>query len=400
MLTIEEALQQVLSSVKPVKDEELLPLLEAYHRVLAHPQFAKSHVPPTDVSAMDGYAVQVDDLKAGEWIPISQRIPAGQSPTALAPNTAARIFTGSVIPPRANAVVIQENCETRDGKVKLLEVPRAGDNIRRRGQDLENGSEVLTAGHYLRPQDLGLLAASGVDRVSVFRPLRVAVLSSGDELVEPGHGLAPGQIYNANRYTLFGLLSGINMEPHHYPPIPDNLEATETALAQAATECDVILTTGGVSVGEEDHIKQAIDSLGELSLWKLKIKPGKPLAFGAINSVKGPTPLFGLPGNPVAVFVTFILIVRPYLLAMQGRRDFRADTQFYPANFTIERPNSRQEYIRVRIDGGKLEKYRSQDSAVLSSTAWANGLAIIPPDSTVTHGDQLEVIPFSHLGSL
>lgn len=412
MLSIEEAQEELLSRVHPVADVEEVPLMEACHRVLARPHYAHSNVPPADVSAMDGYAVNADELKAGEWMTVSQRIPAGQAPSTLASNTAARIFTGSVIPPGANAVVIQENCDLRDlpaqgrqatsdsqtpGKqVKILKAAQRGDHIRRSGQDLRKDAEVLSTGHLLLPQDVGLLAAAGVDQVSVFRRLRVAVLSSGDELVEPGQALAPGQIYNANRFTLNGLLTGIDLEARHYPRIPDNLKATEDALGKAAAECDVVVTTGGVSVGEEDHIKQAVMNLGELALWKLKIKPGKPLAYGSINA----TPFFGLPGNPVAVFVTFILVVRPYLLMMQGAREARTATLRYAAAFTVERPNARQEYVRVRIDDGKLLKYENQDSGVLSSTTWANGLAIVPPDTTVAIGDELEVIPYSHLGRL
>src|SRR5690606_28004291 len=214
--------------------------------------------------------------------------------------TAARLFTGSVIPAGADAVVIQENCEAREGAVKVQKQPQAGDHIRRAGQDMKHGAILLGPGHLLRPQDIGMLAAAGIDRLKVFRRLRIALLSSGDELAEPGQALRPGQIYNANRFTLDGLLRGLNMELRHYPSIADTLLATEAALQQAATECDVVITTGGVSVGEEDHIKQALNRLGELQLWKLRIKPGKPLAFGRLGS----TPFFGLPGNPVAAFVT------------------------------------------------------------------------------------------------
>lgn len=408
LLSIEDALQQLLSSAKPVAEIEHEPLINAYHRVLARPHRARDNVPPADLSAMDGYAVNTARLPIGEWITVSQRIPAGHQALELAPNTAARLFTGSVIPPGANAVVIQEHCEARnsangEAQVKVLNAPLAGDHIRRCGQDLQADAEILPAGHFLRTQDLGLLAAGGVDHVSVFRRLRVAVLSSGDELVEPGQTLAPGQIYNSNRYTLQGLLADINIDVRHYPRIPDKLSATEHALAQAAAECDLIITTGGVSVGEEDHIKQAVINRGELRLWKLKIKPGKPLAYGAIRpssralSNAGATPFFGLPGNPVAVFVTFILTVRPYLLAMQGRREVQSQSSYYPADFAVERANSRQEYLRVRIENGRLLKHPNQDSSVLSSICWANALAIVPPDTRVVPGDRLEVIPYGHL---
>jgi molybdopterin molybdotransferase len=390
MLSVEQALQQLLTAVQPVSDIEQLPLLNACHRVLARPHTARSDVPPADLSSMDGYAVNTNTLQVGEWTAISQRIPAGQAPASLTANTAARIFTGSVIPPGANAVVIQENCEAGGKRVRILTAPRAGDNIRRRGQDLRQSAEILPAGHRLLPPDVGLLAAGGIDPVSVFRRLRVAVLSSGDELVEPGEPLAPGKIYNANRFLLNALLTDIGVEVRLYPTIPDKLAATERALQQAAVECDVVVTSGGVSVGEEDHVKRAVMNVGTLDVWKLAIKPGKPLAYGSIGS----TPFFGLPGNPVAVFVTFILVVRPCLLAMQGVRDVHTETLRYPAAFSIEHPNSRQEYIRVRIDKGRLLKYPTQDSSVLSSISWGNALAIVPPDATVAVGDELDVIPY------
>lgn len=396
MLSVDDALRQLLASVDPLSDVEELSLLDAYHRILATPQRALTDVPPADVSAMDGYAVRAADYTTGEWLAVSQRIPAGKAPHELKPGTAARIFTGGVIPAGADAIVIQENCETDEDCVRFLKAPKAGEHLRRRGQDLKKEAEVLPSGRLLLPQDLGVLAAAGIDRVQVYRRLRVAVLASGDELVEPGKPLAPGQIYNANRYTLHGLLSGLNIEVRHYPPIPDDLAATETALQQAADDCDLVISTGGVSVGEEDHIKEAVSRLGQLQLWKLKMKPGKPLAYGRIGS----TPFFGLPGNPVAVFVTFIVAVRPYLMAMQGSSAVQPDSARFPAAFAIDRPNSRQEYIRVRIEDGELHSYRSQDSGVLSSTSWANALAIIPPDTTVSPGDELEAIPYSNLGIL
>lgn len=396
MLDIETAVQELLSSVEPVTETEEVPLLDARHRILAEAQFARTDVPPADVSAMDGYAVRTDQLTPGEWLPVSQRIPAGHPSAPLEMATAARIFTGSVLPKGADAVVMQENCETRDGEVKILQAPRPGLNIRRRGQDMEKGREILPSGHCLAPQDLGLLAAAGIPRVRVIRRLRVGILSSGDELVEPGQPLAAGQIYNSNCFTLHGLLAGLGVDIRHYPPIADRLADTEAALGEAANECDLLITTGGVSVGEEDHIKQAVTNLGRLALWKLRIKPGKPLAYGRV----GATPFFGLPGNPVAVFVTFVLTVRPYLLAMQGLGESRIETLHYPADFSVDEAGSRQEYLRVRIENGRLRKYRSQDSGVLSSLSWANGLAVLPPGTTVAVGDSLEVIPFSHLGRL
>ncbi|MGQ9426065.1 molybdopterin molybdotransferase MoeA [Gilvimarinus sp. F26214L] len=396
MLDIDAALARILESATPITDSEDLPLMDAWHRVLARVHRARVDVPPAAVSAMDGYAVNSAHVRPGDWLEVSQRAPAGQAPEALKPGTAARIFTGSVIPSGADAVAIQENCETRDGEVKLLQSARPGANVRARGQDLQQGQDILGSGHFLRGQDMGLLAAGGVERVSVFRRLRVAVLCSGDELVEPGQPLEPGQIYNANGFTLHGLLSSLAVEPRHYPRIPDRLAATEEALQNAAAECDVLISTGGVSVGEEDHIRQAVTNLGELDLWKLRIKPGKPLAFGRVGS----TPFFGLPGNPVAAFVTFLLLVRPFLLRRQGHSDRPLETRRLPADFAVTRASPRQEYLRVRIENGRLRAFNTQDSGVLSSTSWANGLAIVPPDTCVERGDELEVIPYDHFGGL
>lgn len=392
MIEIHDALTRILAAAVPTQEREELPLLETYGRVLAETPRAKSDVPPARVSAMDGYALHTRDYATGKWLPITQRIAAGQPAMRLEAGSAARIFTGAVIPEGANTVAIQEDCETDGQRLRIMEAPEEGQHIRAQGQDLQKDSDLFPQGHWIRAQDLGVLAAGGVDRVSVYRRLRVGILSSGDELVEPGSALQAWQIYNANRYTLHGLLQKLNMEAVHYPTMPDSLAASKTALQRAAQECDLLISSGGVSVGEEDHIKQAVEALGELALWKLRIKPGKPLAFGRIEQ----TPFFGLPGNPVAAFVTFLLVVRPFLLRMQGCLNWNVESERYPAAFSQNKPNSRREYLRVRVENNEVIPYRSQDSGVLSSTAWANALAVIPPDTTVAEGDLLEVIPYSH----
>lgn len=392
MLDIDDALQRILAEVNTVSATEELPLLESCGRVLAVSPLARADVPPAARSAMDGYALHSDDFAPDSWLDISQRIAAGHPAEPLQRGSAARIFTGGVLPPGANTIAIQEDCEEANDRVRILEKPIAGQHIRPQGQDLKKDAEILPTGHYLRPQDLGLLAAGGVDKVHVYRRLRVGILSTGDELVEPGQPLSPWQIYSANRYTLHGLVQALNMDALHYPAIPDLFPETKAALQKAASECDLLISSGGVSVGDEDHVKQAVEALGKLGLWKLRIKPGKPLAFGQV----GATPFFGLPGNPVAAFVTFLLLVRPYLMQMQGRSDWQLDSLYYPAAFSQNKANSRQEYLRVRIENNRVTSFRSQDSSLLSSTAWANALAVIPPDTTVAEGDLLEVIPYSH----
>lgn len=394
MQSIEQAQQQILAAITPVSERETVFLMEAFHRTLAQAAVSTVNVPPADVSAMDGYAINVVDLELAqtEGLAISQRIPAGSAPTSLKPNSAARIFTGAVIPNNANAVAIQENCELYDDKVKLLQPVSLNENIRLQGQDSKANSEMFSAGRRLLPQDMGLLASVGLPRIEVFRKIKVAILSSGDELVEPGQEIGPGKIFNSNRYILHGLLSSLGAEIIDQGLVEDSLEATKAALTSAAHEADCVITTGGVSVGEEDHLKAAVQAIGELNLWKLAIKPGKPLAFGNING----KPFFGLPGNPVAVFVTFLLLVRPALLKLQGTTDFiDSFTQSFPANFTAPRSGPRQEYLRVRIEDGKIERFRTQDSSVLTSTGWANALAVVPPHCSVESGDLLEVLPFS-----
>lgn len=402
LLPVENALSQVLASVEADVDRKPLrvDLMAALHQVLAEDITATINVPGSDNSAMDGYALRLAD--AGKPLLISQRIPAGALGTALLPGTAARIFTGATIPDGANVVVMQENCQVVDGTVRIEGSFRQYENIRPKGQDVAAGDLVLAAGRRLRPQDLGLLASVGVSRVLVYKSLKVAILSTGDELVDPeslapGKVLGEGQLFNSNRYTLAGLLRGLNMEVLDCGIVPDDASATAVALQAAAEHADCVISSGGVSVGEEDHVKAQVEKLGELQLWKLAIKPGKPLAFGHI----GETPFFGLPGNPTSVFVTFCLIARPFLLKLQGVVEPETVRLFGTARFTNGRSGVRQEYRRVLVcstcDGLQVQDYPNQSSGVLSSVSHSNALAVIPPGVLVEEGDTVELILLDQL---
>lgn len=402
LLPVENALVRVLATLETVARHEPLrvDLMAALHHVLAQDITATINVPGTDNSAMDGYALRLAD--AGKPLPVSQRIPAGTIGTTLQPGTAARIFTGATIPDGADVVVMQENCRVVDGTVSIDGPLSQYQNIRPKGQDMSLGDLVLGAGRRLRPQDLGLLASVGVSRVLVHKPLKIAILSTGDELVDPellapGTALGEGQVFNSNRYTLAGLLRGLNMEVLDCGIVPDNASATAQALKAAAEHADCVISSGGVSVGEEDHVKGQVEKLGELQLWKLAIKPGKPLAFGRI----GDTPFFGLPGNPTSVFVTFCLIARPFLLQLQGVVEPEALSLFATARFTNGRSGARQEYRRVLVrstsDGLQAQDFLNQSSGVLSSVSHSNALAVIPPGVLVEKGDAVEVILLDQL---
>ncbi len=396
MISIEQALNSILAEVSPVETIDTLPLAEALGRVLATDQHSDLDVPPADNSAMDGYAFKSSSLKQDQdnWLPLHQRVAAGHSPAALPEGSAARIFTGGEIPSGADTVVMQEQCQEKDGLVLVPSTKPVGNNVRPRGQDIQRGDKVLSRGKKLAPQDLGLLASIGKAEVGVSRRLKVAIVSTGDELVNPGEALGPGKIYNSNRFTLTGLLSSMGIDVVETHLVEDTLDATEQALSHAAAHADCVISTGGVSVGDEDHVKPAIEKLGQLALWKIAIKPGKPLAFG---DIKG-TPFFGLPGNPVSVFITFAILVRPYLQARQGQTVGKLRTLPLQSNFSSTANPKRQEYIRVKIDDdGRVDSYRTQSSGALSSTAWADALAIIPAGTAVNVGDTLAVIPFSEL---
>jgi molybdopterin molybdotransferase len=404
MLSAAEALDFLLSAVRPIMEPETLPTLAANGRVLAAAQNSQLNVPPMDNTQMDGYAVRAADCASGATkLRVSQRIPAGQVGQPLQPGSAARIFTGAMIPPGADAVVMQEQCEaekTPDGDVVTIRhVPQAGEWIRRTGEDIKAGSTILSAGTRLRAQELGLAASVGLAALPVLRKPRVAVFFTGDELAMPGEPLKPGAIYNSNRFILRGLLENLGCEITDYGIVPDSLQATRDTLRKAAEAHDLIITSGGVSVGDEDHVKPAVEAEGRLNLWQIAIKPGKPLAFGEIDRAGKDSAFFiGLPGNPVSSFVTFLLFVRPFILRLQGVADVTPKAFAMRADFAWPKADRRNEFLRAKINrNGGLDLFPNQGSAVLTSTVWGDGLIDNPPGNPITPGDTVRFLPFSEL---
>ena len=402
MLTLAQALDRLISSVRPLPaaETDTVSTFEALGRVLAEDVRATLDVPPQDNSSMDGYALRSADVRdAGATLPVNQRIPAGVPPQPLPAGSAARIFTGAQIPPGADAVVMQEQCEALDGLVRINTVPEPGQWIRRRGEDVLCGATVLAKGDRLTPQAMGLAASVGAAALKVVRRPRVALFSTGDELVMPGEPLKPGAIYNSNRFTLRGLIEVLGCECTDLGIVPDRLDATREALRRAAEGNDLIVTSGGVSVGEEDHLKPAVQAEGRLDLWQIAIKPGKPLAFGSVNRRDGSQAYFiGLPGNPVSSFVTFLLAVRPVLLHLQGARALAPRAMTLRADFDWPRPDKRQEFLRARLnDDGGLDLFPNQSSGVLTSAVWGDGLVDNPPGCAIQRGDAVRFLPFSEL---
>jgi molybdopterin molybdotransferase len=395
----EQALDTLLSQARPVIETETLPLEKALGRVVAEPVRSCVDVPPWDNSAMDGYAIHTRDLSDEKALLVAQRIPAGTTGSRLASGTAARIFTGAPVPEGADAVVIQELCEVEGDQLRIGVPPKPGDNIRRAGEDILQSEEVLARGTRLQPQHLGLAASVGVAELTVYRRLKVAIFSSGDELVMPGGDLGAGQIYNSNTFTLGGLVERMGCELIQLGMVEDTLEATCDALSQGAEAADLVLASGGVSVGEEDHVKPAVERLGSLDLWKVAVRPGKPIAFGHVAK----TPFLGAPGNPVSLFVTFTLFARPFLLRMQGvERDYLPTPLPAVAAFEKRGNDRRREYARGRleIDGqgrAVVKLYPNRSSGVLSSLVWANGFAVLPPMTAIAPGDPIEFLPFCEL---
>ncbi|HNI74250.1 MAG TPA: molybdopterin molybdotransferase MoeA [Accumulibacter sp.] len=386
--------------VKPLTEVFIVPTLVAAGRVLAVTQHAGMDSPPADNSAMDGYAVAVADLPAaGTRLPVSQTIAAGRVGTPLARGSAARIFTGGVMPDGADAVVMQEHCQAGDGQVQIEHLPRHGEHVRRAGSDIAAGSEILVAGQRLRPQDIALAASVGLADLPVFRRLRVAVFFTGDELRMPGEPLPPGAIYNTNRFMLNALLQRLGCEVFDQGQVPDDLPSTRQALRRAAENCDLIISSGGVSVGDEDHVKTAVTAEGRLELWKIAIKPGKPLAFGQIRrDERQEVPFIGLPGNPVSGLVTFLALVRPAILVMQGAAFTEPRPYLLRADFDWPRPDSRREFLRGRrnIDGG-VDLFTDQGASILRSAVWSDGLIDNPPRQAIQRGDLVRYLPFSEL---
>lgn len=400
LMPVDDALTQMLSVATALRarlslEQETLPLLAAQDRILASDVIAPISVPPATNSAMDGYAFRLADVVAKPLLRVSQRIPAGHAPQALAPATAARIFTGGLLPEGADTVEMQENCLEVEGYVQFLHQPRLGANIRAAGEDIAYGSTVLRLGTRLGPAQLGLLASLGLAEVAVFQRLRVALMCTGDELVAPGGTLQPGQLFNSNETLLTALLQQQGCEVINLPIVADTLVSTQQALAQAvAIGAQLIVSTGGVSVGEEDHMRAAVQSMGQLNLWKVAIKPGKPLAFGRVAGV----PFLGLPGNPQSVWVTSQVLVLPFIRCLQS--DARLPLTIHlPAGFERHTPQGRREYLRVQVvtnEQGQMQllAHPQQGSGVLSSAAWADGFAVVEAVATVSLGQLMPFVPF------
>ena len=382
----------------PLPATESLSTFDALGRVLAADVRSALDVPPADNTSMDGYALRSADVTfSGTVLPVSQRIPAGVVGTPLQPGTAARVFTGAQVPAGADAVVMQESCEARGSDVQINTVPEPGQWVRRRGEDVQSGSVVLGAGLRLTPQALGLAASVGAARLTVSQRPRVALFSTGDELVMPGEPLKPGAIYNSSRFTLSGLVRALGCDCIDLGIVPDDLDATRAALREAAARSDLIVTSGGVSVGEEDHLRPAVRAEGRIDLWQIAIKPGKPLAFGEVRRGDGTAAHYiGLPGNPVSSFVTFLLAVRPVLLKLQGATELQPRGWPMRADFDWPRPDRRREFLRVRRnDQGGLDLYPNQSSGVLTSVVWADGVIDNPANQPIAAGDTAHYLPFS-----
>ncbi|MFM0270376.1 molybdopterin molybdotransferase MoeA [Paraburkholderia aspalathi] len=410
MLSTAEALATLLSAASPIPGTESIPTLDALNRVLSADVISPLDVPPMNTSSMDGYAIRTEDLATDgdRRLPVSQRIPAGHAPEPLKPGTAARIFTGATVPPGADAIVMQEQTEAAGNEVTILHSPAPGEWITAQGADIRSGSIILPAGTRLTPQALGLAASVGCAELKVRRRVKVAVFFTGDELTMPGEPLKPGAIYNSNRFTLRGLLEKLGCEVTDYGIVPDKLDATRATLREAAQAHDLILTCGGVSVGEEDHVKPAVEAEGRLSMWQIAMKPGKPLAFGAVRraaqqadaaaTASAETFFIGLPGNPVSSFATFLLFVRPFVLLLAGMQTVEPRALSLRADFTQKKADRRNEFLRARINpAGGLDLFPNQSSAVLTSTVWGDGLIDNPPNHAISAGETVRFIPFSEL---
>ncbi|MFZ2388439.1 MAG: gephyrin-like molybdotransferase Glp [Polaromonas sp.] len=399
MKPLDLALSELLARAVPLPGLETVSTFEADGRVLARDLRSSLDVPAHDNSAMDGYAVRCADwTDAATALQVKQRIPAGSTGQALAPASAARIFTGAPIPPGADAVVMQEDCELLGADVRIRVQPKPGQWIRRHGEDVAAGAVVLRHGERLSPASLGLAASIGFDKLQVAPRVRVALFSTGDELVMPGDvapaDMKPGAIYNSNRFFLKALLLRLGCTVTDLGIVPDRLDATIAALEGASVHHDLILTSGGVSVGEEDHIKPAVEALGELNLWQIAIKPGKPFAYGHVGAAH----FLGLPGNPVSSFVTFLLLVRPFILKLQGANELAPESIAIPAHFDWAKADKRREFLRVKRNAaGGLDLFGNQSSGVLTSAVWADGLVDNPPGQAIARGDTVRFIPFSAL---
>lgn len=395
-----DALAELLAHATPLADFESVSTFDADGHVLAQDLVSALQVPSLDNSAMDGYAMRAADVPAaGTVLPVSQRVAAGAVGQPLAAGTAARIFTGAPVPEGADVVVMQEECAVQDdGTVRINAAVQWGQNIRRAGEDIALGSTIIAAGTRLTPAELGLAASIGCAQLQVAKRPRVALFSTGDELVMPGdvapQNLPAGSIYNSNRFFLRAMLHRLGCEVVDKGIVPDSFDATVAALQSAAADCDLVLTSGGVSVGEEDHVKPAVEALGRLDLWAIAIKPGKPFAYGKV----GKAHFIGLPGNPVSSFVTFALLVRPFVLRLQGVQNVDALVVPMRADFDWPRADKRQEFLRARINAqGGLDRFGNQGSGVLTSVVWGDGLVDNPAGTVIARGDMVKFMPFAQL---
>ena len=417
---LDDALADLLSRAHPVAHFEWVSTLDAGARVLAQDQYATLDVPSADNTQMDGFAMRAADVPvAGTRLRVSQRIAAGHPGEPLEPGTAARIFTGAFIPPGADAVVMQEQCVAQGEFVVVNHVPQAGEWVRERGEDIRTGSTILQAGRRLSAQALGLAASVGLAELPVRRHVKVGCFFTGDELVMPGEPLPPGAIYNSNRFVLVSLLRALGCDVTDLGIVPDSLPATRQALREAAAQCDLVITSGGMSVGEEDHVRPAVQAEGELHQWQIAMKPGKPLAYGLLRRAppgeadspvrpasrqgspidpEGFAHFIGLPGNPVSSFVTFLLLVRPFVQRLQGLSEVAPLVRTLRADFDWPRPDRRREFLRVRLNAqGGLDLFPNQSSAVLTSTVWGDGLVDTPAATPIRRGDLVRFLAFTDL---
>lgn len=401
LLNVDMARERLLSSVEPIREKESVPLAQALGRVLASTQYAPIAVPNAPNSAMDGYALRAADTAAGGTVrlPVQQRIAAGAVSTPLQPGTAARIFTGAALPPGADAVVTQEATRLDANCIVLEERVPAGQFVRHAGEDIPRGHALLTAGTRLGPPHLGLAASVGLAALPVIRSLRVALITTGSELVAPGNVLPPGKIYDANQHMLLAMLEQLRCQIHSFGIVQDERQTTLEVLKAATGNFDLVLSSGGVSVGDEDHVRAAVESLGTLSLWRIAMKPGKPLAFGHLEA----TPFLGLPGNPVSAFITFCLFARPLILRLQGSAAVEPFGIELTAGFDWKKAGPRREFLRARrvreaTGGESVAIYPNQSSAVLTSVTWADGVVCVPEGRTVARGDRVMFLPFAEFG--
>lgn len=411
MLTIDQAQQQLHQAGHAFRQArtsadwpaatETITLKQALGRILAIDVVAQINVPPCDNSAMDGYALNwqhlVETGTSQQAIAVSQRITAGDQPKALQPATAARIFTGASIPAGADTVIMQENCRIDGDQLIVVEPPKTGANIRPMGQDIQAGQSVLQAGQRLRPQDLGLCASLGITQVTVYRPLKIAILVSGDELVQPGEALTPGKIYDSNSTLLHTLLALPCFDLCHHQIVADDFALTQEAIQTAANKADLLITSGGASVGEEDYMAAAIKEMGQLDLWKVAIKPGKPIMFGQINTANKALPMIGLPGNPMSLFVTLLVLVKPYLLQCAGQTTELLRTDLGRADFA-KKAERRDVFLRARRTPSGVELHPNQSSGVLSSACWGDLLIHQAAGEAIEQGQLVRVLSYGELG--